>query len=346
MRSREASKAGKKNNESFALNKSLFFFVSLCLCVGFSFCSLVFADQDGGQRPAAYLEMGVGGPQEAMAGAAAGTRNDVACGFYNPAGLSGIRGFQVEDQYTLLSLNQQLNYLGIANAFRDRFFYGLSWIYYSAGSDLEARTGPSLDPDSVFSDSEMTFIASIATRLSPRWSMGLNLKLYFQSLGTFSSGVGFGEDLGIQYRFTKDLTLGVVVQDIYTSIAYSSSTSGSSSDPEQIVPPTFKVGLADHEEQWNLKGNFDLSWSGDLGLIPRLGLEWRPMEALALRGGTWVGNLTSGASGGAPTEYFTAGVGLLIPLSDNLLEFDYSLLQDRLNPGAVIHQIALTGKFL
>jgi len=304
------------------------------------------ADQQGGQRPAAYLEMGVGGMQDAMGGAAVGVRNDVACGFWNPAGLTALRGFQVEDQYTLLSLNQQLNYLGLANNFRDKFFYGVSWIYYSAGNDIEARTGPSLTPDSVFSDSEMTFIASMAFRLDPRWALGLNFKALTQSIGSFSSAFGFGEDIGFQYRLSRDTTLGFVIQDIYTSMTYNSPTAASSTDPEQIVPTTFKFGMAHHQEDLNLKAASDLDWSQDLGFEPHLGLEWRPLPAIALRGGIWAENILAGAAGGSLLVYFTTGVAVLVPVENNLIEFDYSMLEDRINPGALINQIAITGKFL
>jgi hypothetical protein len=304
------------------------------------------ADQQGGQRPAAYLEMGVGGMQEAMGGAAVGVRNDVACGFWNPAGLTALRGFQVEDQYTLLSLNQQLNYLGLANNFRDKFFYGVSWIYYSAGNDIEARTGPSLNPDSIFSDSEMTFIASIAFRLDPRWALGINFKVLTQTIGSFSSAFGFGEDIGLQYRLSRDTTLGFVIQDIYTSLTYNSPTAASSTDPEQIVPTTFKLGVAHHQEDLNLKAASDLDWSQDLGFEPHLGLEWRPLPAIALRGGVWAENILAGAAGGSLLVYFTTGVAVLVPVENNLIEFDYSMLEDRINPGALINQVAITGKFL
>ncbi len=306
----------------------------------------VFADQQGGQRPAAYLELGVGGMQDAMGGAAVGIRNDVACGFWNPAGLTGLRGLQVEDQYTLLALNQQLNYLAFANNFRDKFFYGFSWIYYSAGNDIEARSGPSLTPDSIFSDTEMSFIGSIAFRFDPRWALGLNIKVLNQSIGSYSSAVGFGEDIGLQYRVTRDTTLGFVIQDIYSSLTFNSSTSSSSNDPQQIIPTTFKVGIADHEEQWNLKGTGDLDWSQDLGLEPHFGLEWRPLTALAIRGGIWAENLTAGASGGAPLVYFTTGVAILVPVGSDLIEMDYSMMEDRIDAGAFINQIAVTGKFL
>ena len=301
----------------------------------------VWADQQGGQRPAAYLQLGAGDIQNAMAGAAVGDRNDPACGFWNPAGLSGLRGFQVEDQYTLLPLGQQLNYFTLANGFRDYVFYGISSFIYSAGGDIEARVGPTLTPDSIFSDLEMTYLFSLAFRLSPRWSIGGNIKVMTQNFNSYS-GFGFGEDLGLQYRITQFTTFGLMVQDPFTFFNYDNST-------ETIVPITIKAGVAHHEAQLDAKLNFDLEWSADLGFRPRLGVEWRPAEVLALRAGCWAGNLTGGASGGSVSFYPTAGFGVMVPLgssSDGLLEFNYTILTDQIVSGGLLHQIEVTGKFL
>jgi hypothetical protein len=301
----------------------------------------VCADQEGGQRPAAYLELGGGGAQNAMAGAAVADRNDPACGFWNPAGLSGLRGFQIEDQYTLLPLGQQLDYFALANGFRDFFFYGLTAFIYSAGGNIEARVGPSLTPDSEFGDLEMTYMASLAFRLSPRWSIGGNLKVETQNFENYS-GFGFGEDIGLQYRITQFTTLGLMIQDPLTVFNYDNST-------ENIVPLTVKAGLAHHDQQLNAKFNFELDWGVDFGLEPRLGVEWRPMEVLALRGGCWAGNIINGVSGGPLGFYPTAGVGILLPVGysgDGLLEVDYTLLTDQIVTGNFLHQISITGKFL
>lgn len=299
------------------------------------------ADQQGGQRPAAYLELGAGDAQNAMAGAAVGDRNDPACGFWNPAGLSGLRGFQIEDQYTLLPLGQQLNYFTLANGFRDFFFYGISSFIYSAGGNIEARVGPSLTPDSLFSDLEMTYLVSVAFRLSPRWSIGGNIKVMVQDFDNYS-GFGIGEDLGLQYRLTQYTTLGLMIQDPLTLFNYDNST-------ENIVPITVKAGVAHHDVQLDAKLNFDLEWSADLGFRPRLGLEWRPVEVLALRGGCWAGDITNGAPGGALSLNPTAGFGILVPLGstgDGLLEFNYTLLTDSVISGGLLHQVEIAGKFL
>jgi len=296
------------------------------------------ADQQGGQRPAAYLELGAGGMQNAMAGAAVGVRNDAACGYWNPAGLSGNRGTQFETQHTFLGLGQELDYLALTTAYRDRIFYGVSAILYSAGGDLEARKGPTLAPDSTFDDLEMVFYPSLAVRLSPRWSVGANLKIFMDNIGSFS-GVGFGEDLGIQYRFTKTTTFGFVALDPYSVLTYPNSIN-------QVFPITLKMGIAHHEEKTAIKMNFDLEWSNDLGFRPRVGMEWRPAEMLALRGGCWAGNLTSGAPGGSPSINPTGGIGILIFIGESLMQFDYTIVPDRVVPGDLLHQISIIGKFL
>jgi hypothetical protein len=293
---------------------------------------------EGGQRPAAYLQLGTGGMQQSMGGAAVGSRNDVSAAFWNPAGLSGIRGFQFEYQHGLLSLGRSLSYLSLASSYQGKVYYGVSGVYYSAGGDLEARSGPSLEPDRIFGDTELAFLAMAAVPLDPRWTLGVNLKVLLQDFDSFS-GLGFGQDLGIQYRVTKHTTLGFAVQDVHTFIGFSNSTL-------EIVPATLKAGLAHREVEWSAKIHADAEWSEDLGLRPRLGVEWRPFDLLALRAGGRLDNLTAAPEGEGLSAHLTAGLGVFIPMDGGLLEFSYSILPDRVQEGAALHQIALKGKFL
>jgi hypothetical protein len=268
-----------------------------------------------------------------MGGAAAAQRGDVSAGFWNPAGLTGIRGIQVEDQYSLLSLNQQLNYFGLALERRQQLFFSGAFLIYSAGGDLEARQGPSLNPDSIFGDTEMTFLLSVAGKLDRQWSMGINLKGFFNQLGAVS-GTGFGGDWGVQYRISNETTFGFAVQDVYSSIGYSNSSTAT-----EVFPATLRTGIADQDVKTHVKGELDMEWSNDVGWKPRAGIEWRPMEVIALRGGFWY-EINTGSNN------FSAGIGLLLPGAESLGEFDYTLLGDRLVPGGVLHQFSLKGKFL
>jgi hypothetical protein len=285
-----------------------------------------------------------------MGGATAGLRDDPSCGFWNPAGLTGIKNIQVEAQNTFLSLNQTLDYFSLGANLRDQIYCGATLLVYSAGNDLEARSGPSLNPDSTFGESEYLALVSGAFRMSPRWSGGFNLKLLLNTLGSYqnASGTGFGFDLGLQYRVDNDTTFGLSAQDPYTVYSYQNSSS-------TVIPATLRWGVSRRVENLHGTGAFDLEWSQDLGIRPRLGVEWFPFEVLALRGGVWVGDLTAGATGSQPSLNLTCGLGISIPLQSSVgpgrggvdqIVIDYSLLPDPQQPGAVLHQIAVTGKFI
>jgi hypothetical protein len=285
-----------------------------------------------------------------MAGAAVGVRNDPACGFWNPAGLTGIKNFQIEAQNTFLSLNQSLDYFSFGANLQDTVYCGFSLLVYSAGNDLEARKGPSMNPDSTFGDSEITGMLSGGFRLSPRWSGGFSLKLLLNSMGNIqnANGTGFGFDVGVQYRIDNETTFGLTAQDPYTVYTYQDSTT-------TVIPTTVRWGVNRREN--DLRGNwaFDLEWSQDLGLRPRLGAEWFPFDVLALRTGVWVGDLTVGNGQAQPSVNLTCGFGLYIPLKRSMIPgrpwgdqfvIDYSLIPDPQQSGAVLNQITATAKFM
>lgn len=296
------------------------------------------ADQTGGERISSYLQLGAGGVVDSMGGTAAAFRGDATAGFWNPAGLAGTRGTQLTNQVTLLPWGQELNYFAFSNGYRDVIFYGFSFFFYSAGGDIEARQGPSLEPDSVFGDSQMTFLVSLAFKLDPRWSLGGNLKVLTESFNNFS-GLGFGEDLGLQFRVSREMTLGLVVQDPATFMDFDNHT-------ESFAPPTLRGGMRFHrsDDPWTFGG--DLEWSFDQGLRPRGGVQWALSERVLLRGGAWAQNITGGAAGGSLSVYPTGGAGFLFPMGEDMLELDYALLPDRTPGGIFLHQFSLGMNFI
>jgi hypothetical protein len=221
---------------------------------------------------------------------------------------------------------------------------------FSAGNDLEARKGPSLNPDSTFGDSEITGLLLGGFRLSPRWSGGFSLKLLLNSLGNIqnANGTGFGCDVGLQYRIDNETTFGLAAQDPYTVYTYQDSST-------ILIPTTVRWGMNRRENDLRGTWAFDLEWSQDLGLRPRLGAEWFPFDVLALRAGVWAGDLTVGNGQTQPSVNITCGVGFYIPLKRSMIPgralgdqivIDYSLIPDPQQPGAVLNQITATGKFM
>lgn len=317
------SRAGRSFAKIFSFSSALFW----------AGLGSVWAGNNGGLQPAAYLNLGFGGREEAMGGAAVGLSGSSSSTFWNPAGITKVQGTEVEMEDTTLSLNRSLFGLSFNANYENLYYMGLTGLYYSDGNDLEARSEPTVNPDSVFSDLNLAFLATAAFNLSPDWDLGFNLKVFVQSYGLSSlpAGFGIGEDLGVQYHPSAETTLGFVAQDPFSDFLYSDGT-------DAIFPQTLRWGVAQTFSGLHLTGDLDLEWQFALGLEPHAGLEWKPLDAIAFRGGYWV-ELNSGQDG------FGAGVGVFIPTGGSRMEFDYTLLPDRLTPGQLNQQITLTGNF-
>jgi hypothetical protein len=292
------------------------------------------AADNGGLQPAAYLNLGVGGEENAMGGAAVGLGGEAFGAFWNPAQIISVQGTQVALEHTVISLNRTLEALSVIANYQDRYYLGFTALDYSDGNDLEARAEPTLSPDAVFSDMNLAFLGTAAFHLDSQWDFGFNLKIMTQAYGLASlpTGFGIGEDFGVQFRPSPATTFGFVVQDVFSDFLYSDGT-------DDLFPATLRLGVAQKWLDLQLKADLDLEWQAALGLIPHAGLEWNPVDAIALRAGYWF-ELNSGQDG------FGAGIGILIPAPKQRIEFDYTILPDRLSAGQLLQQLTLSVNFL
>ena len=318
------------NTPQSGLSRPLFFLSFLFFG---AFNPGVWAADNGGQNPAAFLTLGIGGEAGALGGAAAGLRGDLTGAFYNPAGIAGIDGTQVEFERTSLSLDRSIGYFAVGSNYEKAYYFGISLIGYSV-DNLEARSGPSVSPDDVFSDLNLGFMTSIAFPLGSDLDFGFNLKIFVQAytLADLPTGFGLGEDVGIQYHPADDTVWGLVAQDPFSDFIYSDGT-------DAMFPRVFRGGFSKNMKDVGLKMNLDLEWHTDLGFVPHAGLEWRPVGAIAFRGGYWI-EADNGENG------FGTGVGLFIQGGDMTVEFDYTLAPDLLSDGGLLQQMSLSGDFL
>jgi hypothetical protein len=284
------------------------------------------ASEHGGERPAAYMGLGFGGRQTALGGAGTSLPGGVAGSVINPAILSAVRTFQVYTQYAFLTQDRTLAYLGLGNRLeKSPLSYAISWAYFSAGGDLEARREPTYEPDYVFSDSEMAFWITTAYRLDADWSVGASFKVLTHWLDQ-DLGWGMGEDLGLTYRVSGYTRIGVSAQDLFSALRFQNSDSGD-------IPPAFRAGVSHLFYGPQVILSTDLVYSADLGFEPCGGLEWRVRSGIALRGG-W------------GRDSFRGGFGLTIQGSKVAEEFEYVLSQDTLEDGALLHRVSLGLRFL
>ncbi len=174
-----------------------------------------------------FLQIGVGARSLGMGGNSIASANDVYAGYWNPAGLIGIK------DNAQLSLMHASYFAGIANydygawAARsgDKGAIGLSLIRF--GVDGIANTfdlirNGEIDYTRVtsFNTTDFAAIISYAQTEDIRslgktdFSWGANMKLVTRKVGPFAKATGFGFDVGVKFNNEKNnWAAGVVIRD-------------------------------------------------------------------------------------------------------------------------------------
>lgn len=177
---------------------------------------------------AAFMRMGVGARIIAMGEAGSTVTSDVVSGYWNPAGLTRMKDFEVGT-----NLNAGLNYdrHHTYASFGNRFGLGalaISWV--NAGvSDIDGFDDNG-EPTGTFSNDDNCFALSYANAIGPI-SIGLTPKFYLSSMDG-ETETGLGLDAGAQIDVNQYLQVGVMARDIYAKYG------------EVTVPYQVSAGLA------------------------------------------------------------------------------------------------------
>ena len=170
-----------------------------------------------------FLNIGVGARGLGMGNAQVASVEDVYAGFYNPAGLANINntaqvGLMHSEYFAGIAL---YDYASFAVPFADKKrVFGFSFLRF--GVDNIPNTLFLYGPDgsinynniSSFSTADYAFMLHYAQKFNvPGLTAGGTVKLIYRSLGPFGNAVGFGIDLGLQYR-KGGWRAGVMLKDI------------------------------------------------------------------------------------------------------------------------------------
>lgn len=180
------------------------------------------AAQDAPKYSNEFLAIGVGARALGMGSAYTGIVNDVTSGYWNPAGLLGVKGdLQVGVMHSEYFAGiAKYDYIGLAKPIDSLSTIGFSFIRF--GIDNIPNTIDLIDPSgnidydriTTFSSADHAFIISYARKLSvPGLQVGGNAKVIYRRVGEFGKAWGFGLDAGAKYQL-KDWRMSAVVRDV------------------------------------------------------------------------------------------------------------------------------------
>ena len=297
--------------------RALYVFLFVSFSIGFSPCTT--SAQSVAKYGADFLAGGVGGRALGMGGTHVGIVRDLSAGYWNPAGLAGIRYPQIAYMHSerfagIISFDYAAGAIPISKTST----VGISLIRSGVDDipntlnawDVE-RNQPKANPENFierFSAADYAFLLSYARSLSDELSIGVTGKLIRRTIGDFADAWGYSFDAGVQWVSGKWI-LGANVQDLSTMLQTWSTNQtelAQLEDFEQEIPeggtflvlPVVRLGagyfIPFTQSGLTLALDLDIAFdgqqafvlnTGDMSYHPRLGVEYVYKDVVALRGG-------------------------------------------------------------
>jgi len=168
-----------------------------------------------------FLEIGVGAQNLGMAKSVVATTGDVTSGFFNPAGLTGIKsnfeiGYMHAEYFAGVA---KYDHLGVAFQLDSgKHYFGINALRFGVDDIPDTRNlvqpDGSINYDEVrsFSVGDYGIALSYARLLKHDISLGGSVKIVHRSAGNFAKAWGFGIDVGAQYKY-KDFRFAAMLKD-------------------------------------------------------------------------------------------------------------------------------------
>lgn len=318
-------------------------FVLLCTFATASVHPLLAQNPNLGTAGAQFLKIPVGARASAMAGAYVALANDVTALFWNPSGIVHVASNDLSFSHTAWWTGISLNHAAFAHTIENVGTFGVS-VSVLTMDKMEVTT--ELQPDGTgefFDAQDLMLGVSYARRLTEDFSLGVTAKYVNQRIWN-ESATGFAFDVGTQYRIGfRDLTIAMSMSNFGADMKYSGRDLRFKYDrnaevtynrlaPAELaaedypLPLHFQVGLAmttfaTDDARFILA--VDVTHPNDNNERVNLGGELQLLDYVALRGGYRFGY---------DIERATFGAGVVAPLGDIILRFDYAYTTYQLLP--------------
>jgi len=302
-----------------------------------------------------FLSIGVGARALGMSNSFVSTVDDVSSGYWNPAGLLGVKSdFQVGAMHAEYFAGiAKYDYAAIAKPIDSIQAFGISFIRFGVDDIpnttelIDANGNIDYDRITTFSAADYAFIFSYARKVK-KLDVGANFKIIHRKVGDFGKSWGFGLDGGLKYKAGK-WDLGLMARDVTSTFnAWSFELDQSIIDafiltnneiPEnsvEITLPRLILGVSRDfslNDYLSLRPEFNIDLTTDgrrnvliktdlISLDPHMGAELNFKNTLFLR--TGIGNIQQiNEINGETSTTFQPNFGLGVKL--NRLSLDYAL---------------------
>lgn len=225
-----------------------------------------------------FLKIGVGARPLGLGGAYVSVAEDANALYWNPAGISQLKGQQLTLSYVNYLLDIHSGFVGYVLPRDDRLWLGAALNYFSYGefqrTTVEDPTGEQLG---TFGAMDLSLAFSGAYVMSPGFSLGGTAKVIYGKLEDYSSDA-YALDLGGLYVLPDGRTrVGLSLQNL------GFQRSGYSSDDKDGLAPILRVGASRQLEGLPLLLSVDGYKPTDHHFNVNLGGEIHPAETFSLR---------------------------------------------------------------
>jgi hypothetical protein len=229
-------------------------------------------------RYASARGVGLGGAMVAVA-------DEPSAALWNPAGISWLKQNELQVGSVQLFEDTSINGLGFAKPSSRRPSFGFNLLYLKSG-EFE-RTNELNESLGTFNEGDLVMALTIAQPLSPKWSVGANLKLARQNVEDFS-GNGMGFDLGVMGQLIPGLKIGASALNL-------GGPKIKLREKEEAYAAEYRGGLAVTLLDGRSVTSTELVHRNGPGTQGKVGTEFW-IQSLALRVGYYIDNVSAGFS--------------------------------------------------
>lgn len=304
-----------------------------------------------------FLSLGIGAPALSMSNSVIASTEDVASGYWNPAGLTNVSarrqlGMMHAEYFAGIA---KYDFASLAARSSDSSALGFSYIRFAVDNIpnttelIDAQGNIDYSKISTFTASDNAFFISYARKTPlPGLSLGGSVKIIRRKVGDFAGSWGFGVDLAAQYR-NKNWRFGAVLRDASStfnawSYTYSDRmmevyTLTGNEIPENSLELTLPRLLTGFGYRFSLSSSFslytemdvDVTFDGKrnvlvksnfLSIDPHWGLQLGYNEFVFVRAG--IGNIQKETNPDGVQTTFQPNIGLGINIKNSFI-IDYAL---------------------